>query len=442
MASEADLDAEIKALSILAEHAELYPEFTKLGCVGTLVSLLTHENTDIAIDAIEVLAELTDEDIEANEAQWKSLVDAMLEADIVDLLAQNLARLDEKNESDRAGVYHVLSVVENLLSQTELPERIGQKSNILEWLLQRVQEKEVHVGQNKQYAAELLAILLQSSRSNRDKFAEMGGVDVTLQLLSVYRRKDPAKDTDEEEYVENLFDCLTCMVDDEIGKEKFLEAEGVELCQIMLREGKMSKARALRVLDHALGGPTGTSACERLVETAGLKTVFGMFMKKQERESIEHLLGIFSSLLRHLPGQSACRIRTLAKFVEKDYEKIGRLVQLRREHADRVSRVEREIEAEEKEMSGEEREDRAAESLSRRFDAGLFSLQTLDVILAWLVAEDDGARSRVRELMGKDRKSLEDLKKTLQEQLEGMEADEANSESGAREMLQALIACL
>ena len=442
MASEADLDAEIKALSILAQHTELYPEFAKLGCVGTLVSLLTHENTDIAIDTIGVLGELTDEDVEAEEAQWKSLVDAMLEADIVDLLTQNLARLDEKNESDREGVYHVLSVVENLLSQTDLPEKIGQNSNMLEWLLKRVQEKEVQVGQNKQYAAELLAILLQSSRSNRDKVAEMGGVDVTLQLLSVYRRKDPEKDTDEEEYVENLFDCLTCMVDDEIGKEKFLEAEGVELCQIMLREGKMSKARALRVLDHALGGPTGMSACEKLVETAGLKTIFGMFMKRQEKETVEHLLGIFSSMLRHLPGQSASRIRTLAKFVEKDYEKIGRLVQLRREHANRVSRVEREIEAEEKEMSGEEKEDRAAESLSRRFDAGLFSLQTLDVILAWLVAEDDGARSRIKELMGKDGKSLEDLKEILQEHLGGMEADEANSESGAREMLQALIACI
>jgi beta-catenin-like protein 1 len=442
MVSEADLDAEIKALSILAEHPELYPEFAKLGCVGSLVSLLAHENTDIAIDAIEVLRELTDEDVEAEESEWKALVDAMLEADVVDLLTQNLTRLDEKNESDRSGVYHVLNVVENLSSQADLAELIGQQSNILEWLLKRVQEKEIGVGQNKQYSAELLAILLQSSGSNRDKFARMGGVDITLQLLSAYRRKDPEKDTDEEEYVENLFDCLTCIVDEELGKDTFLEAEGVELCQIMLREGKMSKARALRVLDHALGGSTGAAACERLVETAGLKTIFAMFMRKQEKETNEHLLGIFSSLLRLLPGQSASRIRTLAKFVEKDYEKIGKLLQLRSEHAGRVGRVEQEIEEEEKEMSKEEKEERAAESLSRRFDAGLFSLQTLDVILAWLAAEDDGAKSKIKELMGKDGKGLGDLKRSLQEQLEGIEADEGKSELGLREMLQALIACI
>lgn len=78
MASEADLDADIKALSILSEHPELYGEFANLGCVGSLVSLLAHENTDIAIDAIEILSELTDEDVETEPEQWDALVDSMV----------------------------------------------------------------------------------------------------------------------------------------------------------------------------------------------------------------------------------------------------------------------------------------------------------------------------------------------------------------------------
>lgn len=78
MGSEADLDADIKALSILSEHPSLYEEFAKLGCVTSLVSLLSHENTDIAIDAIEIISELTDEDVEAEQAQWDVLVDAMV----------------------------------------------------------------------------------------------------------------------------------------------------------------------------------------------------------------------------------------------------------------------------------------------------------------------------------------------------------------------------
>lgn len=151
---------------------------------------------------------------------------------------------------------------------------------MLSWLLSRTQKKEVPVSQNKQYAAEILAILLQSSSKNREKFLGLDGVDTLLQLLSQYRKRDPEKDSDEEEYVENLFDCLICLVDEDAGKNRFLDAEGVELAQIMLKEGKFSKQRALRALDHALGGVGGAPACDRLVEVAGLRTVFGMFMKK------------------------------------------------------------------------------------------------------------------------------------------------------------------
>lgn len=78
MASEADLEVEIKALSILSEHPNLYEDFAKLGCVSSLVSLLSHENTDIAIDAIEIINELTDDDVQAEQAEWNALVDAMV----------------------------------------------------------------------------------------------------------------------------------------------------------------------------------------------------------------------------------------------------------------------------------------------------------------------------------------------------------------------------
>lgn len=78
MGSEADLDAEIKALSILSEHPNFYEEFAQLGCVSSLVSLLSHENTDIAIDSIEIINEFTDDDVEAEQDQWDYLVDAMV----------------------------------------------------------------------------------------------------------------------------------------------------------------------------------------------------------------------------------------------------------------------------------------------------------------------------------------------------------------------------
>ncbi|KAL2841487.1 Catenin-beta-like protein [Aspergillus pseudodeflectus] len=438
MASEADLDTEIKSLSILSEHPELYHEFAKLGCVSSLISLLSHENADIAIDAIQIISELTDEDVEAEQEQWDGLVNAMLDADLIELLAQNLSRLDEEAEADRAGVYYILNVLENLASQASIAEKIGQDSNTMPWLLARIQKKERPVSQNQQYSAEILAILLQSGSKTRERFIGLDGVDALLQLLSQYRKRDPEKDSDEEEYAENLFDCLTCLVDDDAGKEKFLEGEGIELAQIMLKEGKFSKVRALRVLDHALGGIGGAPSCERLIEVAGLRTIFGMFMRKQESQVIEHLLGIFGSLLRLLPGQSPPRIRTLAKFMEKDYEKIEKLVKLRRDYASRVSPVEQAIEKERKQFTKEEQEVMEAEWLSRRFDAGLFSLQLIDVILAWLVAEDDGARKKIVSALADRDEDLSLIRRTLQEQIEGL-SEEGPGEKDHKEMLQTLL---
>ncbi|EER25745.1 hypothetical protein D8B26_004153 [Coccidioides posadasii str. Silveira] len=437
MASEADLDVDIKGLSILSEHPQLYPEFAELGCVGSLVSLLAHENTDIAIDVIEILAELTDEDVEAESEQWESLVDAMLDADLIELLAQNLSRLDEDIESDRAGVYHILNVLENLSSQSSVAEKIGQESEIMPWLYARIQKGEKSVTQNKQYAAEVLAILLQSSQKNRERFAGLNGVDTLLQLLSVYRKRDPEKDSDEEEYVENLFDSLTCVVDGALGKEKFVEAEGVELAQIMLREGKMSKPRALRVLNHAVGGKDGARVCEQLVEAGLLRTVFGMFMKKQDNQTVEHLLGIFASLLRLLPGESAGRIRTLAKFVEKDYEKVSRLVQFRRGYASKLLPIDQAIAQERANLSKDEQDAMAVEWLSRRLDVGLFSLQIIDVILAWLVAEDDGAKARIKSLLSDQDQDLSIIRATLEEQLSGLEGPEGEEEE--KDMLTTLL---
>ena len=413
MGSEADLDADIKALSILSEHPELYEEFAKLGCVSSLVSLLSHENTDIAIDAIEIINELTDEDVEAEQDQWDALVDAMLEADLLNLLYENISRLNEDNESDRAGIYHVLSVLENLSSRPSIATILGQKTQLLTWLLSRIRKSEPTVSQNKQYAAEILAILVQSSSENCAQIISLDGIDAMLQLLSPYRKRDPAKGTEEEEYMANIFDCVTCLVDLAVGKTKFTEAEGIELCLIILRVGKMSKPGALRLLNHALGGPEGAPCCEKLVEAAGLKPTFGLFMKKQDKENTEHLLGILASMLRSLPANEAPRIRLLAKFVEKDYQACDRLVKLRREYAAKLAVIDREIKKERAKLDADELAERADEWFSRRLDAGLYVLQTVDVILAWLAAEDDGARLKIQALAGGD-EGLKDIRATLQ----------------------------
>jgi beta-catenin-like protein 1 len=61
---------------------------------------------------------------------------------------------------------------------------------------------------------------------------------------------------------------------------------------------------------------------------------------------MSHLLGIIASLFTNLDSDSPERIRLLTKFVEGDYEKVDRLLDVRENAEIRLKTAEREIEAE------------------------------------------------------------------------------------------------
>lgn len=471
MDSEGDLDEAIKGLSILSEHSEHYEEFSKNAAAAKLVELLAHENTDIAIAAIEIISELTDEDVEAEQEQWDALVGAFLDADLLSLLISNFSRFDESDEADASGVYHSLNVLENLLSQPTHTETIGKEAKLITWLLNRIQELEKTTTQNKQYASEILSILTQSSRPNRTHVIDANGVEIIMTQLAPYRRDDPEKESAEEEYMENLFNCLTSLVDEPEGKTKFLEAEGVELCLLMVRDGKTSKARSLKVLDHACGyaessqqpngansssssssKPPSSSAdapttniaapvCEKLVAARGLKPLFTTFAKSKKHSSddastTEHILGIFASLLRSLPANTDSRYRVLAKFLEKDFAKIDRLVSLRRDYAARVAAFDAQLAERKKALQTQEEIDELdVASIPDRLDEGLYCLEKVDAVLAWLVAEDDAAKAAVVERLAERDEGLADVRVTLQAQLDGV----LEVEAAEREMLETLV---
>ncbi len=88
--SEADLDTAIKALLPLAQVPKVaYPLLVGSGQLEAMVGLLSHENADIALDVIELIHELTDEDVaeededededpDQREAALKSLISALV----------------------------------------------------------------------------------------------------------------------------------------------------------------------------------------------------------------------------------------------------------------------------------------------------------------------------------------------------------------------------
>ncbi|XP_006460303.1 hypothetical protein AGABI2DRAFT_220238 [Agaricus bisporus var. bisporus H97] len=440
--SEADLDIAIKGLLSLAQHPSLaYSELVKSGTLTLLIGLLTHENMDIVIDVVELIHELTDEDVDANEREEQTdetegavriLVEFLVENSIFDLLTDNLKRVNESEESDRQGVFHILGIFENFLGfNPELSRSPALKSNLMPWLLNRVQAK-VH-DENRGYAAELLSILLQNDMENRLEFGKNDGVEIILKALSQFRRRDPV-DPDETEFMENLFDALCSALSEAPIKRLFLDAEGPDLMVLMMKEKMQSRSRSIKTLDYAMSGPHGFAVCMSFIEALGLKTLFSALMGKKKTasappsEDTSHVLGIISSLLTSLPSDTSERIRLLAKFVENNYEKVDKLLDIRDFSCARLKVTDKEIQADRKKKveNGEEIAEEEEDTwYLQRLDGGLFTLQTVDYILGWVTMEDDGIRTHVMQMLSRKNQGLKDIVHTLQIYYDNMEEPES-----------------
>jgi len=432
--SEFELSESIVNLSVLTQcPAQSYPELSRLGTLGSLVGLLSHENVDIAIAVVELLQEFTDDDVLENQEDGEensslpaaeavmAMVRSLVDQQLLEMLTSTLVdRLNEDEEAERSGVFHCLGLVENLISlEPSLSVSLVQQTPLLKYLINRIrtpkkssssqaEDLELLKFQNKQYASEILAIILQKDEENRKKLIELGGMDTLLEVLAVYRKRDP-NDADEIEFMENVFDslCSVLLVPDH--KAIFLEGEGVELMIILMKRKNLAKYRALKVLDHALSGDEGSSNCEKFVECLGLKTLFSFFMgKKNSKKSTathdddEHMLGIIVSLFFNLESDSQLRLRLLTKFVEESYEKVDRLIEIRDGFRARVQHFIANSPFLENEMD-------ETEIYLMQLDAGLFALQLTDVVIGWLCMEDDGVRDHLRMLLKRHDQDFETI---------------------------------
>ncbi|KAF2543288.1 hypothetical protein F2Q68_00033288 [Brassica cretica] len=426
--SEVDLHDELQKLKILAGAPELYPELVASNTVPSIVNLLSHENADIANDVVQLLQDLTDEDaLEDNDEPARVLVDALVENNVLELLVQNMNRLSEGDPDEAAAIYATLTVIENLVEvKPSVAEMVCERTKLLRWLVLKIKVRDFEGI--KQYASEILAILLQNSTANQKRLGQMNGVDAVLEGVAMYKSRDP-KTPDEEEMLENLFDVLCCLLMPLENKERFVNAEGVELMIIIMKQKKYAYGSAIRALDFAM--TNYPPACERFVDVMGLKTAFAAFMGKaslslsipfliplnkrikRERykeELEERVISLVASLFAGILRGSR-RDRLLSKFVENEYEKIDRLMELYIRYSDRVrSEAERldQLELDDLELDEDEK-------YNRKLESGLYSLQLVAVILGHIwCSEHSGMRARIELLLKQQKLSKNDVKEILQ----------------------------
>ncbi len=409
--SELELYEEIAQFKAVAAAPALYPELVKLDVANSLLGLVTHENTDISIHTLGALAELTDPDVilEA-EKEAATLIEALVDKNGLELLVQNLQRMDEGREDDVKGVLHTLQILENLVTvRPSLASLVCSKTSLLRVLLTRAKAK--RFDDIKAYCAELLSILLAADTENQRRLGQLSGLngmDTLLQAIAYYRRRE-ATSPEEKECIENLFDCLcSCLLLPE-NQARFRQSEGLDLLLRCIREKKGGFLGAIKALDSAC--VNSIPNCEKFIDQGGLKALFPLFMgrgwgtalkgKRQgEKDGLtEQVVSLVASLCLHLmvlPEEEGGggggggaegkkheveEARLLGKFVEGGGEKVDRAVELFLKYHEKVERARARLSQEEEQLdeADDNAEEKAETRLARLMDAGLYMLQVRSV---------------------------------------------------------------
>ncbi|KAJ2551281.1 hypothetical protein EV175_003750, partial [Coemansia sp. RSA 1933] len=467
--SEAELDEAIQRLMMLANAVHYLGTLDELNAVPTLVGLMAHENADITLDVIQVAVELTAEDAWSQEGESQEeraavvgFVEALADNEFFEMLGQNLRRLNEaaeslEGEADRQGVFQTLALVENLVSlDVRLAERAVKGAGLLRWLQARIGQPKAASGavdSNQQYAAEIVSILLQSTpRLCQEAALGTDFVDALLGCLAKYRKRTPADDI-EAEYLENIVDALCMVVATPEGKAAFVDLEGVELL-VLLQKQQQHPGRllSLKILDYALSPPappdinrgqTQPAAgpepvggdvrgiARRYIDAMGLKYLFSILLHhgkgaaqklfKRHAETDERAISCIAWLLRLTDREAPAHWRVLAKFVPSAADAAGwkacvdRVVELNVAYAERVREAEERFGQGAPDSDGDgDGEDPAEELYLRRIDAGLFSLQMTDIVLAFVVGEER-VSERVEKQLRRKGRSLAAVRKELSE---------------------------
>jgi len=434
MEAELELHEAIQELHALATVPELYELAVEQKLGPALLGLLSHENTDISVAVVNLLQELTDIDT-LNESQEEAsvLIDSLLEQQICSLLVHNLERLDERQREESDGVHNSLAIVENLTETRPEVCLQSAQQGLLKWIMKRLKAK-MPFDANKLYCSEILAVLLQGTPENRQLLGDLEGIDILLQQLAIFKRQDP-KSSEEQEMMENLFDCVCSSLAYAPNRDKFLKGEGLQLMNLMLRlvhfpliyfcdscylnwnrEKKMSRNGALKVLDHSLNGEVGRENCSKFIDILGLRTIFPLFMKtpkKQKRKGMsaeeyeEHVVSVVSSLLKWCRGSQ--RSRLLIKFTENDHEKVDRLMELHFKYFDKVQAVDAR-------MQRDDDEDDNEEIYLKRLEGGLFTLQFIDYIMLEVCATGAASvKQRVQHTLNLRKASVKTIREIMRE---------------------------
>lgn len=422
-------------IGIGTAELDVLKALTSSECGGfflNMIPLLEHPNTDIGNQVVEVIHEIIHDEegfVDQEEVEIVSeIAFKCIKADLFALFCKHAQSLQKEDPDDNQAVYKVFQVIEDCLDISHQADRVIEQaiqfyeslngSKFMEFLVQMflqdpklVKSKSLAAQltpgdyANRLYAAELAATILQLSamdlKHENTQIAEavnklwknsLEGSNVIESILisiSPYKARDPV-DSDEQEYLFNLFDCLAALLLNSAQARKSFSSdvcEGFQLFTMFLKEVNVARIRAIQIVDYVLAPEDTADLASKFINTGGLKVVSPILMGKGTGKLLQkypklllsidqdegHICAIVASLFKNVPVDSSAYFRLLTKFVENSGEKFLRLIELHQKYSEKLEMFDKNHKIVHDEIDGE--------LLLDRMNAGLFVLQQIDICL-------------------------------------------------------------
>jgi beta-catenin-like protein 1 len=480
MESEVRIDICLKQLQNLATDTKLYDTFVDNDGVSSVAQLLLHDNMDVVLDVIDLLIEFTEYE-EENFDDMGKLLDALFENDIIQILIGLLTRGEEGTKLERSQQSLILQIIENLHSwdpkRTSQASILSQKTKFFcDWLLAEVSKTDC-MDEFHSYVCEILAIFAATPPVHFEESMEDEAMtprliigqycDNLLQKINYFRKHTP-RTMEEEEILENIFDCLcSCLMEKQI-QTLFRNLEGLELLVILTRENAKIRRSAIKALSYAL--LNNEESCNRFMTIKGYKTLFAVLMKlnrgtkkkekskkskgigkEEEAQLEEHVISILVSLFTHTTGEDRKEhLKILiSKFSEKNFEKTECIMELLIKYYTKVYIFDQKVESGiwDQELANLELDPDQREQLifMERLSEGLFIVQRLCIIIAFLY-QDEAIRNVILSKLSQYQIPLPTVIDILQyyhDNIGDKDTDQLSSEQQAeRELIQSLLSRL
>ncbi|XP_003374701.1 stAR-related lipid transfer protein 9 [Trichinella spiralis] len=337
--SDIELNMTIRDLHCLSNAPQFYGLLVRLNAVSILCQLLLHPKCSIGLAVADLLFEMIE--IETEPQYLKILIDALMDAQAPECLLTNLKRLNENNREDAISVYSTIAVLETMIEKTTNAADVAVQCGYVQWLLNRLKMK-IPFDDNKVHCNRFLGILLKNSGEGKKVFHENNGIDILLEQLAGYKRRDLYGSYKKKNMTYGFISLCASLLYVP-NKHRFREGEGFQLMLMMLRMSKTALRWAFKALDDATRNPDSKENCNKLVDVGGLGTIFPFFMRPVSRrirkyfpieEQEEHVCSILSSLLKYC--DSSQQKRVMKKFSENNFEKLKRLAKLHKKYWLRV----------------------------------------------------------------------------------------------------------